>query len=94
MSLKIKFLGVPDYFNETDEQYFPGLLLIYIALSRTTPSLRADCPFGEVLKGRARATSERKRECEGRRVFLNVRQAFMAGQEDHQSKCFVWAKQK
>ena len=90
----MKFLGVPDYSNETDEQYFPDLLLNYIALSRTTASLRANCSFGEVLSGHARATSKRKRECEGRDVFLNVRQEFMAGQEDHQSKCFVWAKQK
>ena len=51
----MKFLVLPDYSNETTEQHFPVLLLIYIALSRTTASLRASSPFGGVARGHARA---------------------------------------
>ena len=76
----MKFLVLPDYSNETTAQYFPVLLLIYIALSRTTASLRASSPFGEFVRGHAREARERRHDCEGRGVFLNVRQAFMAGQ--------------
>ena len=43
----MKFLVLPDYSNETTAQYFPVLLLIYVALSRTTASLRASSPFGK-----------------------------------------------
>ena len=79
-SLKMKFLVLPDYSTETTEQHFPVLLLIYIALSRTTTSLRVSSPFGGVARGHAREARERRHDCEGRGVFLNARQAFMAGQ--------------
>ena len=62
----MKFLVLPDYSNETTEQYFPVLLLIYIALSRTTANLRASSLFGEVVRGHAREARERRHDCEGR----------------------------
>ena len=62
----MKFLVLPDYSNETTAQHFPVLLLIYIALSRTTASLRASSPFGEVVRSHAREARERRHECEGR----------------------------
>ena len=86
----MKFLVLPDYSNETTAQYFPVLLIIYIALSRTTASLRASFPFGEVERGHAREARERRHDCEGRGVFLNVRQAFMAGQPGISSIQIIW----
>ena len=62
----MKFLVLPDYSNETTAQYFPVILLIYIALSRTTASLRDSCPFGEVVRGHATEARERRHDCEGR----------------------------
>ena len=62
----MKFLVLPDYSNETTAQYFPVILLIYIALSRTTASLRDSCPFGEVVRGHATEAREKRHDCEGR----------------------------
>ena len=88
----MKFLVLPDYSNETTAQYFPVLLLIYIELSRTTASLRASSPFGEVVRGHAREARERRHDCKGRSVFLNVRQAFMAGQPGISSIQIIWRR--
>ena len=88
----MKFLVLPDYSNETTAQYFPVLLLIYIEPSRTTASLRASSPFGEVVRGHAREARERRHDCEGRGVFLNVRQAFMAGQPGISSIQIIWRR--